>query len=212
MSPSYPYHQNAAGNFRDTHNTGTPSEAMLASNDILSLAKEILSTDLHLKAEELSFMLVGSKSKKIAARIALIHVLLPPPKRPIYYLAHELEFLPHWTREALRILGDFIDMLTKAAVFEKESKDDIFRTSFGPAISRFSKYYPQEKQLIDLLTRYNRFLYRDAKHDFQLPGGRKEHRFTSREVVLTLFITKELADRIVAISATASRVRQDQPI
>ena len=65
---------------------------------------------------------------------------------------------------------------------------------------------------MDWLYRYNRFLYRDAKHDFKLPSGRKEHRFTSREVVLCLFITKELAERIITLSDTAGRVSRDEPM
>ena len=106
----------------------------------------------------------------------------------------------------------YVDMLTKAAVYEKEQKDDIFRLSFGPAINRFSKYYSSETQLTNWLLRYNRFLYRDAKHGFVLPAGRKEHRFTSREVVLCLFITKELANKIKNLSATAMRVSRDEPM
>jgi hypothetical protein len=127
-------------------------------------------------------------------------------------MEHELEFLPRWTREALRILGDFIDMLTKAAVYEKENNRDIFRMSFGPAVKKVEAFYPQEKQLIEWLGLYNRFLYRSAKHDFKLPPGRTEHRFTSREVVLSVFVTKELADKITTLSATAARVRRDEPM
>jgi len=212
MKQMYPYEEHSAGIFRGRHKTGALSEAMLASDDILTLAKDILPEDTYLKADELSRMLVGSKSERNAARTALIRVLLPLPKRPVYYLAHELEFLPRWTREALRILGDFIDMLTKAAVYEKEGKRDIFRTSFGPAVKKFKTFYPQEKQLTEWLDRYNRFLYRDAKHDFRLPTGRTEHRFTSREVVLCVFVTKDLANRITALSATAARVRRDEPM
>ncbi len=206
----YPYHEDSAGIFRSRSKTGDTSEALLASNDILSLAKEILIEGIYLEAEKLATMLVGPPSQKKSARATLQAVLLPPPKRPIYYLAHELEFLPRWTREALRILGDFVDMLTKAAVFEQEHKDDVFRLSFGPAISRFLKQYPSEAQLADWLYRYNKFLYRDAKHDFKLPHGRKEHRFTSREVVLCLFITKELSNRLTKLSDTALRVSRDE--
>ena len=163
----YPYHEDSAGIFRSRSKTGDTSEALLASNDILSLAKEILIEGIYLEAEKLATMLVGPPSQKKSARATLQAVLLPPPKRPIYYLAHELEFLPRWTREALRILADW-------------------------------------------LYRYNKFLYRDAKHDFKLPHGRKEHRFTSREVVLCLFITKELSNRLTKLSDTALRVSRDE--
>lgn len=107
MKQMYPFKEDSAGIFRDRHKTGASSEAMLASQDILTLAKAMLPEDTYSRAEELSRMLVGSKSEPNAARTALIRVLLPPPKRPVYYLTHELEFLPRWTREALRILGGF---------------------------------------------------------------------------------------------------------
>lgn len=212
MKQMYPFKEHSAGVLRDKHKTGTSSEAILASDDILALAKDMLPENTYTKAEQLSIMLVGSKSERNASRNALIRVLLPPPKRPIYYLERELKFLPRWTREALRVLGDFIDMLIKAAVYEKEGKSDIFSMSFGPAIKKFKVLYPHEKQLIAWLDLYNHFLYRGAKHDFKLPPGRTEHRFTSREVVLSVFITKELADRITTLSAMAARVRRDEPM
>jgi hypothetical protein len=208
----YPYHEDSAGSFKSSNKTGNTSEVLIASNDILSLAEEILNEDILTYAESLAVMLINSSSKKNQARHLLQQVLLPPPKRPIYYLTHELEFLPRWTREALRILGDYIDMLTKAAVFGKSHDRDIFRSSFGPAINSFQKLFPNENQLSDWLLRYNRFLYRDAKHDFKLPQGRREHRFTSREVVLCLFITKELATQMTNLSETALRVSRDEPM
>jgi len=112
----------------------------------------------------------------------------------------------------MRDLGDFVDMLVKAAVFGRLGKRTIFQTSLGPAITQFGRCFSDQQRLIDWLTRYNQFLYRDAKHDFQLPSGRREHRFTSREAVLTVFITMELADAVCALSPTAARVRRDEPI
>jgi hypothetical protein len=212
MSPMYPFVENIAGSVRDSHKTGKSREALMANREIISLSKELLSKDVYSKAESLASMLVGTRSEKSTARNTITKVLLPPPKRPVYYLEHELKFLPRWTRESMRYLGDFVDMLTKAAVYEKEMRQDVFKIAFGPAISRFKNYYPNRAQLVDWLERYNRFLYRDAKHDFDLPTTRQEHRFTSREVVHTLFVTKELTEKITALSAAALRVSRDEPI
>jgi hypothetical protein len=33
------------------------------------------------------------------------------------YAQHELQFLPRWTRDAIRDLGDYIDILAKHLVF-----------------------------------------------------------------------------------------------
>ena len=54
--------------------------------------------------------------------------------------------------------------------------------------------------LISWLKRYNSFIYRPGKHDFRLPYNRRGHRFTSREVVLTAFVTINLANRIREIT------------
>lgn len=208
----YPYEEDKAGKLRDRHETGKPGEALQADDQVISLAKELLNDSLYLEAESLAEMLTGPRSEKASARVRLITILQPPPKRPIYYLPREIRSLPHWTRNAMRFLGDFIDMLVKASTYEKMGDEDIFRSSLGPAIGQFKKAFPKEEKLVDWLMRYNRFLYRDAKHDMDLPATRKEHRFTSREVVLCIFVTKELADRLTLLSEFALRVRQDKPI
>jgi hypothetical protein len=208
----YPYNEDQAGILRDTHETGKSSEALLADNEIISLAQRLLSATTFSEAEDLAVRLTKSKSLKDAARVKLMTILPSPPKRPIYYLEHELQLLPHWTRNSMRYLGDYIDMLVKAAVFEKVNDQRVFHNSFGPAIDGFKRAYPAETEVIACLSSYNKFLYKDAKHDMTLPSGRKEHRFTSREVVLTLFITRELSDRLTSISSIALKVKNDQRI
>ncbi|MFC1932320.1 hypothetical protein ACFLXU_01650 [Chloroflexota bacterium] len=206
----YPYEEDIAGELSIEHLTGKASERLLASEEVVSLAKEVLTEHQYLEAEELAKKLVGKKAEKVYARARLMDIVKPPPKRPIYYTQWEIQFLPHHTRDIMRDLGDFIDMLVKAAIYEKTKKDSIFHSSLGPAIDGFERCRPESKQLAEILRKYNRFLYRDAKHDFRLPKGRKEHRFTSREAVLTIFITMNLADRIISISPMAERVRQDK--
>lgn len=206
----YPYEEEEAGELRSDHLTGKASERLLADEQIVSFAKEVLSEQKYLEAEELAKKLVGEKSEKTFAREKLMDIVNPPPKRPLYYTQWEIQFLPHHTRDTMRDLGDFIDMLVKATIYEKTSNNRIFRSSLGPAIDEFERCRPESKQLAEILRKYNRFLYRDAKHDFTLPKGRKEHRFTSREAVLTIFITMNLADKITAISSMAERVRQDK--
>ncbi len=166
----------------------------------------------YLEAEGLAKKLVGKKSEKSFARERLMAIVKPPPKRPLYYTEWDIQFLPYRTRDVIRDLGDFIDMLVKAAVYEKTTNDSVFHSSLGSAIDKFEMCRPEMKQLANILRKYNRFLYRDAKHDFKLPKGRKEHRFTSREAVLTVFITMNIAKKIISISPMASRVRKDEPM
>ncbi len=206
----YPYEEEKAGELRSDHLTGKASERLSADEQIISLAKEVLSEQQYLEAEELAKKLVGKKSEKAFTRKRLMDIVKPPPKRPLYYTHWDIQFLPHRTRDTIRDLGDFIDMLVKAAVYEKTNDSRIFRSSLGPAIDKFEKNRPESKQLAEILRKYNRFLYRDAKHDFKLPEGRREHRFTSREAVLTTFITMNLAERIIRISPAAGRLRRDE--
>jgi len=208
----YPYEEEAAGELRCRHQTNKASERLLASEEIVSLAKILLPNDTYVEAEQLSTMLTGTNKQKGVARSRLKELVAPPPKRPMFYCQHEMQYLPHWTRNTLRFLGDFVDMLVKAAVYEKTGNRKVFKTSFGPAVDAFSQYYPEQKQLAEMLRGYNRLLYRDAKHDFRLPPDRREHRFTSREVVLCIFITMELADRVTSVSKAAERVRCGQPM
>ena len=208
----YPFQENRAGVFRGRHKTSDASEYLLASEEVISLARDVLSEKDYLEAEGIAHKLTGTKRDKGSARTRLIQLVKPPPKRPIYYAQHEMEYLPRWTRNALRYLGDFIDMLVKSSVYEKTRDRRVFNSSLGPAISQFRQHWPNHSSLADLLWRYNHFLYRGAKHDFTLPASRKTHRFTSREVVLTAFITMNLADRLTAISSMASEVRNDKKI
>lgn len=188
------------------------NEALLACENILLLAQEIIPESDYIEAERFASMLTGMTSQKETARLALTCVLLPVPKISMYDLAHELFLLPRKTRIALLVLGNYVEILAKAAVYGKCHDNNIFKVSFGPTIDIFSKCYPDNIKLASWLNRYNRFFYHDARYDFTLPPGRTVHRFSSREVVLCLFITRELVDSIKSLSDVAMRVSHSQPI
>jgi len=204
------YEEDRAGALRGHHRTADASEYLLADKEVILLAKEVLSNEEYSQAEEIAIQLTGNKRDKDSARGKLVALVKPPPKRPIYYAQHEMLFLPRWTRDALRYLGDFVDMLVKSAIYEKTNDRRVFGLSLGPAINLFRKHWPGYESLTVLLDKYNRFLYRGAKHDFTLPANRQSHRFTAREVVLTAFITMKLADRLSKISHMAEDARNDK--
>ena len=130
----------------------------------------------------------------------------PPPKRPLYYLQHEIRFLPRWTRDSIRYCGDYIDLLVKAATFEFSGDPRVKKYSLGKNLNILgSKKYDVSNELINKLKKYNSFLYRPGKHDFKVPKGRG-HRFTSKEVVLTAFVTMKLAKKIKSISKLAEEM------
>lgn len=61
----YPYHGSKAGKLRDRHYKAKSSEYLLADNEIILLARDILNKDEYLEAEELAKnWLVGKGVKK----------------------------------------------------------------------------------------------------------------------------------------------------
>lgn len=67
------------------------------------------------EAEEIARTIAGSRASRSRARDRLVEVVQPQPKRPMYYCQREMTRLPHQTRDALRYVGDFVDMMVKAA-------------------------------------------------------------------------------------------------
>jgi hypothetical protein len=119
-------------------------------------------------------------------------------------------FLPRWTRNGIRYLGDYIDLLVKALAFEITKDPHCTQSSLGANIHKLSpKKHGIPQELVDKLKKYNSFLYQPGKHDFNIPHGRS-HRFTSKEAVFTAFITMKLADEIKKLSQHATKVSLDQ--
>jgi len=189
---------------------GNKYEILCALPVVCELAKETLSPFQLEEAEDISLMLAGSKRQKREAIFRLMEIVAPPPKRPLYYAQHEMEFLPRWTRNSIRYLGDYIDLLVKALAFEFTKDPRCKQNSLGANVRKLSpKKHGVPQELIDKLKKYNSFLYQPGKHDFNIPRGRS-HRFTSKEVVFTAFITMKLADDIKKLSQFANKVSLNQ--
>jgi len=190
--------------------TGNKNEVLWALPVICELAKDTLFPSQLEEAEEISLMLAGAKRQKREAICRLTEIVAPPPKRPLYYAQHELEYLPRWTRNGIRYLGDYIDLLIKALAFEFTKDPRCKQSSLGANVRKLSpKKHGVPQELIDKLKKYNSFLYQPGKHDFDIPRGRS-HRFTSKEVVFTAFITMKLADEIKKLSQFANKVSLNQ--
>ena len=65
----YPYEEEKAGELRSDHFTGKASERLLADEQIISLAKEVLSKQEYLEAEELAKKLAGKKVERVFGRM-----------------------------------------------------------------------------------------------------------------------------------------------
>ena len=163
--------------------------------EIFALAEELLSADEIQYAEELSINL-SKKSTRLSAQTALKKMLGFRPKRPIYYANVEIDRLPHWTRYAIENLGHFVDTMVKCVVTEKLATTKYNEQPLGPNLHRLKNKIPDD--LFSAIEKYNLLIYRPAKHDFNVIN--RSHRFTSKEVVFTIFMTLKLKEKFIGIS------------
>jgi hypothetical protein len=184
--------------------SGKREQALEALPEIDSLAKELLTSEKYEETNEVARVLLKPWRKRKWAQAKLITEIGLKPTRPLLYLMPLLQGLPRGTRDCIRYLGDYLDMLTKELAFEylggSSRKSSLGKNAFQLLKSRIS---PEIHDIAEILVRYNKFLYAPGKHDFTLPPGRR-HRFTAREVVLTTYITTVVAERIKAVSKKAS--------
>lgn len=110
--------------------------------------------------------------------------------------------------EALEALPEVVELARDTLPPEKleetyeVAKGKARRSSLGVNVKILRKTKSVPSDLVERLQRYNDFLYTPGKHDFSLPPGRK-HRFTSKEVVLSAYISIDLAERIKSLSKLA---------
>jgi len=164
--------------------SGSREQALEALPEIDSLAKEVLTTEKYEETNKVVSMLLKPLKKRKWAHAKLIMEIGYRPTRPLFYLMPLLQGLPRNTRDCIRYLGDYLDLLTKELAFEYLGGNSR-QSSLGKNAFRLLKSNLSPE-----------------KHDFTLPPGRK-HRFTAREVVLTTYVTAVMAKRIKAVSKKA---------
>jgi hypothetical protein len=185
-------------------------EALEALPEIERLAKELLTPEEYNETTEVSVILLKPWRRRKWAIAKLCVEIGNQPTRPLMYLWPLFHNLPRGTRECIRYLGDYIDLLTKEMAFEFIGGNSRHRSLGANAFKLLKSDVPAEiREVAEVLLRYNEFIYTPGKHDFSLPPGRK-HAFTAREVVLTTYISTVIADRIKKISKGAlTAVKKD---
>lgn len=183
--------------------SGSREQALEALPEIDSLAKEVLTPEKYEETNKVASVLLKPWKRRKWAHAKLIMEIGLRPTRPLLYLRPLLQGLPRRTRDCIRYLGDYLDLLTKELAFEylggNSRQSSLGKNAFRLLKSNLS---PEIQDIAKTLIRYNEFLYTPGKHDFTLPPGRK-HRFTAREVVLTTYVTAVMANRIKAVSKKA---------
>ncbi len=175
------------------------SEYLIIDPEILKFGEDILTKSEIAEANKLSKNLTLSKKRKRFTIEKLQAKVGMKPKRPMFYLNSELEYLPYHTRDAMRDLGDYIDHLIKFCSAEKLKNTKYEKQSLGSNLKKLKNMVPEKLRL--RLTKYNELVYVPAKHDFNVQNRR--HRFTSKEVVFVCFITLKLAKEIIKLSNRA---------
>lgn len=179
-----------------TLDTSSKEEYLDIQKEILNLAQRTLSKEEISLAEEISIGLVSSKKKKENARLKIRNIVGVKPSRHLFYANADLRFLPRYTRNPIRYLGDYIDHLVK--FLSSEINGEKFLTkSLGINLKQLKGKIEENLRL--KLVDYNNFCYVPAKHDFNLNG--RKHRFTAKEAVYIAMLTITLSKAILINSS-----------
>lgn len=162
--------------------------------EIHDLSRDVLTREKIEDADLVAAKLLGSRKQREWAVAKIIVEVGIEPSRPLFYWAYEARGLPRNTRNCIRYLGDYLDLLTKEMAYEFTG-GNARRSTLGSNARRIAKQVMKLKSLADLLVRYSDAIYTPGKHDFSVPPGRT-HRFTAKEVVLTSYVTANLGERI----------------
>ena len=165
------------------------------------MAEEVLAPEKLKEADFVADTLVKSKrNRKWAISKTIVEVGIRP-SRPLFYWAQEMKALPRNTRNCIRYLGDYIDLLTKELSHELLDRNARLN-SLGTNARLLIQKSPNVKVLVETLKKYSDVLYTPGKHDFSLPPGRT-HRFTPKEVILAAYVTSVVGKQILSTSSFA---------
>ncbi len=179
-------------------------EALDVLPEVQALAEEMLSLEELAQVDAIARDLLGKKPQRKQAIARCVGLVGTEPSRPLFYWMLEMRWLPRNTRDCVRYLGDYIDLLVKEMTFEFLGKGR--KGSLG-SNSRLLLGTPETHDLALRLGRYAEFLYNPGKHDFSLPTGR-HHRFTAKEVVVCTFVTAKFGKEILRQSSAARQAVQ----
>jgi hypothetical protein len=174
--------------------------------EIEMLARDLICEDEFDDAELLSQWIVNGGGQKNKAISILSKMIGYRPKRPLYYVSQgSIRYLPDRTRDTIRYLGDYIDVIVKCIAKENAPKPFFKPRSLGTNLYHLKGKLPDN--LHALLKRYDDNIYCPAKHDFST--GERNHRFTLKETVYVVFITMSLAKELTSLSPLAREYISD---
>ncbi|MFA6055016.1 MAG: hypothetical protein WC769_06555 [Thermodesulfovibrionales bacterium] len=177
--------------------------------EISDLSKDVLGNDGMAEVDALVSDLLSHDTHDHAVQI-LQQKIGMCPKRPLYYLNHEICYLPEETRDVIRYAGDYIDQLYKHFTHEKGrgvfTGLRAYGRSLGINLSSTNKIL--DSRLHDILTRYNKHVYTPAKHHWDV--GNRPHLFSAKEAVAICLMTVKLSEEIIALSDEAKAYSENR--
>ena len=133
------------------------------------------------------------------AKSTLRSILGKKPKRPLYYVDHEMSVLPeHGRRSSIKYMADYIDQLARFTLEDFKPLSRLKKRALGQTVTKLKKYL--DKDLLKRLSVYNH-TYTIAKHDFNITIDKTT--FNVRDVVFYTYCTASLRDELLKISPTA---------
>jgi len=169
---------------------------------IQELAEDLLTSEQVNGAVALAKLLCRDENDRQNAILRLQQMMGRSPKRPLFYLEHEIKDLPDHTRHVVRYAGDYIDQMVKYCAYDKGTfflKVRGLRSSLGSNLRKLTRVF--SRRLLDLLTRFNETIYVPSKHEWDVED--RPHLFSAREAVLCLFIVKQLSLEVAQYSQLA---------
>lgn len=177
------------------------------SSTIQSLAESVFDEIEFVEVQIIARAFKSSKEERKLATRQLRELVPTRPKRPLYYVNHELGFLPGRSRFVVEQTGSYLDLLVKELRFELEG--NYYSKPLGVNIASLMKRVDSDFQLVlRKIELFNELAYVPSKHKYGPPNERK-HYFDSQEAVIIVLAGVKLGEELKRRSQFVRNLCQD---
>jgi len=177
---------------------------------VAELAPEIFDDKELTEINKIILAYNGSDEQFTEALGKLRYVVPKRPKRPLYYINHEVGFLPEHSRFVVEQSGSYLDLLLKEFRYELEGK--YYKEPLGKnvnALLRLKGKNPDSlARLLNQLLAFNNIAYVPSKHVYGLPDD-EGHYFEVDDSIVIVLAGVKLGEEIKARSQFARNLAQD---
>jgi hypothetical protein len=152
----------------------------------------------------------GSDEEFRSAIGRLRYIIPTRPKRPLYYINHEVGFLPEHSRFVVEQSGSYLDLLLKEFRYELERK--YYGEPLGKNVNAILRLKGKNDDSLALLLKqllaFNNIAYVPSKHVYGLPDD-EGHYFEVDDSIVIVLAGVKLGEEIKARSQFARNLAQD---